>query len=125
MRQLLRRLIGLAALLIVGFLTWGGYYICNHGFSRHWRVRVSQEFRRRGLDLYVHRLTLDPIQGLVAREVQIFDATDPDKVLATIDRVALDINLTNLLHSRPFLDAVDLRNADLSLPLSADDPQSA
>jgi hypothetical protein len=124
MRRYLRRLLWLAALLILGLLAWAGYYVCNHGFSRHWRVRVSQEFRRRGLDLYVHRLTLDPIQGLVAREVQIFDANDPDKVLATIDRVALDINLTNLLHSRPFLDAVDLRNADLSLPLNEDDPQS-
>jgi len=120
----MRRLLWLAALLILGLLAWGGYYVCNHGFSRHWRVRVSEEFRRRGLDLYVHRLTLDPIQGLVAREVQIFDATDPDRVLATIDRVALDINLTNLLHSRPFLDAVDLRNADLSLPLNANDPAS-
>ncbi len=120
----MRRLMGLAALLILGALGWGGYYVCNHGFSRHWRVRVSQEFRRRGLDLYVHRLTLDPIQGFVAREVEIFDATDPDKVLATIDRVALDINLTNLLHSRPFLDAVDMRNANLSLPVNADDPHS-
>jgi hypothetical protein len=124
MRQIMRRLMGLAALLILGMLAWGGYYVCNHGFSRHWRVRVSQEFRRRGLDLYVHRLTLDPIQGFVAREVEIFDATDPDKVLATIDRVALDINLTNLLHSRPFLDAVDMRNANLSLPVNADDPHS-
>ena len=120
----MRRLMGLAALLMLGALAWGAYYVCNHGFSKHWRVRVSQEFRRRGLDLYVHRLTLDPVQGFVAREVQIFDATDPDKVLATIDRVDLDINLTNLLHSRPFLDAVDLRNADLSLPVNADDPQS-
>jgi hypothetical protein len=124
MRQTLPRLFLLPVVLILGFLIWGGYYVCNHGFSRHWRVRVSQEFRRRGLDLYVHRLTLDPIQGFVAREVQIFDANDPSKVLATIDRVDLDINLTNLLHSRPFLDAVDLRNADLSLPVNPDDPQS-
>jgi hypothetical protein len=124
MRLILRRLMLLAALLILGFLTWGGYYVCNRGFSRHWRVRVSEEFRRRGLDLFVHRLTLDPIQGLVAREVEIYDANDPNRVMATIDRVALDINLTNLLHSRPFLDAVDLRNADLSLPLNPNDPQS-
>ena len=124
MRRLLRRLTWLAAFLLLGLISWGGYYVCNHGFSRHWRVRVSEEFRRRGLDLYVHRLTLDPIQGFVAREVEIYDAADPDKVLATIDRVALDINLTNLLHSRPFLDAVDLRNANLSLPVNAEDPQS-
>lgn len=124
MRLTLRRLMWLAALLLLGVLTWAGYYVCNRGFSRHWRVRVSEEFRRRGLDLYVHRLTLDPIQGLVAREVQIFDTTDPERVMATIDRVALDINLTNLLHSRPFLDAVDMRNADLSLPVNPDDPES-
>ena len=120
MRRLLRRLLPLAALLLLGLLIWGGYYVCNHGFSRHWRVRVSDEFRRRGVDLYVHRLTLDPVQGFVAREVQIFDAAEPDRILATIDRVALDINLTNLLHGKPFLDAADLRNANLSLPLSAD-----
>ncbi len=114
----------LAALLILGFLAWGAYYVCNHGFSRHWRVRVSEEFRRRGLDLYVRRITLDPINGFVARDVEIFDATDPSRVMATIDRVALDINLTNLLHSRQFLDAVDLRNADLSLPVNPDDPHS-
>jgi len=124
MREILRRVMLLAACLFFGLLGWGGYYVCNHGFSRHWRVRVSQEFRRRGMDLYVHRLTLDPIQGFVAREVQINDANDASKVLATIDRVDLDINFTNLLHSRPFLDAVDLRNADLSLPVDPDDPQS-
>jgi hypothetical protein len=121
----MRRLKWLAALLILGLAAWGAYYVCNHGFSRHWRVRVSQEFRRRGLDLYVHRLTLDPIQGFVARDVEIFDSTAPDKVLATIDRVALDINFTNLLHGRQFLDAVDMRNANLSLPLHPDDPRSA
>ncbi len=114
----------LVAFLMLGLLAWGGYYVCNHGFSRHWRVRVSQEFKRRGLDLYVHRLTLDPIQGLVARDVQIFDVNTPGEVVATIDRAALDINLTNLLHSRPFIDAVDLRNADLSLPVNPDDPHS-
>ena len=115
---------GLAALLILGFLAWGAYYVCNHGFSKHWRVRVSQELRRRGLEVYVRRITLDPIHGFVARDVEIFDATDPDRVLATIDRAALDINLTNLLHSQPFVDAVDLRNADLSLPVNPDDPHS-
>ena len=124
MRHVLRRLLWLAGLLILVMLAWGGYYVCNHGFSRHWRVRVSQEFKRRGLDLYVHRLTLDPIQGFVAREVEIFDANDPEKVLATIDRVALDINFTNLLHGRQFLDAVDMRNADLSVPVNPDDPHS-
>jgi len=120
----MRRLLWLAAFLFLSLAIWAGYYVCNHGFSRHWRLRVSQEFRRRGLDLYVHRLTLDPIQGFVARDVQIFDTAAPGKVLATIDRVDLDLNLTNLLHSKPFIDAVDLRNANLSLPVNSDDPQS-
>jgi hypothetical protein len=114
----------LVALLILGFLAWGAYYVCNHGFSRHWRVRVSEEFRRRGLDLYVHRITLDPIHGFVARDVEIFDATDPSRVMATIDQVALDLNLTNLIHGRQFLDAVDLQNAALSVPINPDDPRS-
>ena len=65
----MRRMMKLAGLLMLGFLAWGAYYVCNHGFSRHWRVRVSEEFRRRGLDLYVRRITLDPIHGFVARDV--------------------------------------------------------
>jgi hypothetical protein len=124
MRHFMRRLSLLAALLILGFLAWGAYYVCNRGFSRHWRVRVSEEFRRRGLDLFVRRITLDPIHGFVARDVEIFDSTDPDRVMASVDRVALDINLTNLIHGRQFLDAVDLENADLSIPINPDDPHS-
>ena len=124
MKPIARLMAWLPVLLLLGAALWGGYYVCNHGFNRHWRVRVSEEFRRRGLDLYVHRITLDPIQGFVARDVQIFDAADPNRVLATIDRVDLDLNLTNLLHGKPFLDAVNLRNADLSLPIDGDDPHS-
>jgi hypothetical protein len=124
MKPTLRASLWLPALLMLGMAAWGGYYVCNHGFSRHWRLRVTQEFRKRGLDLYVHRLTLDPIQGFVARDVEIFDAADPGKVLAAIDRVDLDLNFTNLLHGKPFIDAVDMRNAALSVPVDEEDPRS-
>src|SRR5205823_11511379 len=83
-----------------------------------------REFRKRGIDMQVKRITLDPFQGIVAREVRIVDANDPGKVFALVDRAVLDINYQNLMRNEPFLNAVDLRNADLWLPLDPNDPES-
>jgi hypothetical protein len=53
------------------------------------------------------------------------DVKDRDKVLAVIDRVALDINYSNLLHGVPFLNAIELRNTDLTVPVDSSNPDTA
>lgn len=124
MRRFLFRSFQLLLVLLLAFAGWSGWYASSHGFTRRWRGLVSRELRQRGVDVYVHRLTLDPFHGLVAREVRVMDSAHPDKVFAVIDRATLDINYGNLWRGGLALNAVELRNADLSLPLDPDDPDS-
>jgi AsmA-like C-terminal region len=125
MRVRTRRIIRIAAILCLGFLLWAGWYIYNKGFTRKWRGYVAAEFRKRGVEVAIRRLTLDPFQGLVAKDVKIIDAKDRDTVLAVVSRIVLDVNYANLLQRRPFLNSVDLRGAQLSLPLRAGGPANA
>jgi hypothetical protein len=122
MRWWIRRAMKVTAVLVLGFLLWAGWYVYNKGFTRKWRHYVASEFRKRGVEVSIRRLTLDPLQGLVARDVKIVDEKDRDRVLAVISRIVLDVNYANLIQGQPFLNSVDLRGAHISLPLSGEDP---
>lgn len=98
-------------------LLGGGWYLAKKGFGRHWRNQITQELRKHGVEARIRRLTLDPFRGLVARDVRIFDYKKRENTLAVISEIALDINYAALLHHQPFLNAVDIRNAQVSLPL--------
>ncbi len=108
------RLVILAAIFgIIG----GGYYLARRGFGRQWRYRVVEELHKRGVEAYIGRLTLDPFRGLVARNVRIFDYKNRENTLALISEVLLDINYAALIHHEPFLNALDVRDAQITLPL--------
>ena len=112
-----------ALLLAVGF--GAAWYVFNKGFTRKWREQVSAEFRKRGVEVSLRRLTLDPFRGLVAKELKVYDARDRRRLLAVIDEVQLDVNYANLARGEAFLDALDLREATLSLPVDPAEPQGA
>src|SRR5207237_10199791 len=94
----------------------GGYYLARRGFGREWRYRVVEELHKRGVEAQIGRLTLDPFRGLVAKNVRIFDYTNRENTLALISEVSLDINYAALIHHQPFLNALDVRNAQITLP---------
>ena len=94
-------------------LIWTGWYLANRGFGRQWRLRVVEELHKRGVEASVRRLTLDPFRGLIAQDVRIFDYQNRENTIAEISEVALDINYAALLHHQPFLNALDVRNAQL------------
>ena len=95
----------------------GGYYLARRGFGREWRYRVVEELHKRGVEADIGRLTLDPFRGLVARNVRIFDYKNRENTLARISEVSLDINYAALIHRQPFLNALDVRDAQITLPL--------
>jgi hypothetical protein len=80
---------------------------------------VCDEFSKQGVELSMQRLTLDPVEGLVARDVRIVEQKDRNKTMAYVDRLAIDLSISNILQHQPFLNAVDLREADLLLPLDS------
>jgi AsmA-like C-terminal region len=109
----------LLAILAVAALPGGGLYLAKKGFGRQWRSRVVEELHKRGVEASVRRLTLDPFRGLVAKDVRIFDYKNRENTLALISEISLDINYAALIHHEPFLSALDVRNAQITLPLKS------
>ncbi len=110
------RLLILGVILGIGF---GGYYLAKRGFGRQWRYRVVEELRKHGVEASIGRLTLDPFRGLVAKNVRIFDYKNRENTLALISEISLDINYAALIHHEPFLNALDVRDAQIILPFKA------
>ncbi|MEP7071318.1 MAG: AsmA-like C-terminal region-containing protein [Verrucomicrobiota bacterium] len=103
----------------------GAWYLARKGFGREWRALLVAELHKRGIEASVRRVTLDPFQGLVAQDVVLFDYRNRDNVLAQISRLSLEVNYGALIHRQPFLNALDVRNAELTLPLPAGAPPNS
>jgi hypothetical protein len=116
-RRVVAIVIRLTVLAAVVAIFSGGYYLARRGFGREWRYRVVQELRKRGVEAQIGRLTLDPFRGLVAKHVRIFDYKNRENTLALISEISLDINYAALLHNEPFLNALDVRDAQITFPL--------
>ncbi|HEY5036426.1 MAG TPA: AsmA-like C-terminal region-containing protein [Chthoniobacterales bacterium] len=118
-RRTLRALLRLTIVLVLAGLALGGWYLARKGFSRSWRNLVVEELHKRGVEVSVRRLTLDPFRGLIARDVRIFDYKKRERTLAVVSEISLDINYAALFEHQPFLNAIDIRNGDLTIPLPA------
>src|SRR6516165_5064635 len=114
---LMRAFLRLAIVALIAGAICGGWYLARKGFRGQWRSRVVEEMHRRGVEAAIGHLTLDPFRGLVARDVRIFSYKDRSETLAFISEAALDINYAAFFHHEPFLNALDIRNAEVTLPL--------
>src|SRR5437660_4932075 len=123
-----RLVVSVARLFIIASISalfGGGWYLAKKGFGRQWRHRVVEELHKHGVEASVHRLTLDPFRGLVAQDVRIFDYKHRENTIAEISRISLDVNYAALLQRQAFLNAIDIRNAQVTLPLpEGADPKS-
>src|ERR1700751_4874381 len=115
-RRVVEIAIRLAILAAIVAIFAGGYYLARRGFGREWRYRVVEELHKRGVEAQIGRLTLDPFRGLVAKNVRIFDYRNRENTLALISEVSLDINYAALIHHEPFLNALDVRDAQITFP---------
>ena len=120
----MRRVLLTVFAIFLAVLMGTAWYVYDRGFTRKWRTTVMEEFRKRGVELYLRKLYLDPMRGLVAQGVKVLDTKDRRRALAEIDEMILQVNYANLLRGEAFLDALDLREATLSLPVDPENPQS-
>ena len=116
-RRVVAIAIRLTILAAIVAIFGGGYYLARRGFGREWRYRIVEELHKRGVEAQIGRLTLDPFRGLVARNVRIFDYRNRENTLALISEVSLDINYAALIHHEPFLNALDVRDAQITFPI--------
>src|SRR6187549_3972492 len=117
----LRRIFLLSLLAVAG---GAAGYVQSEGFSRKWRKFVIDQFEQRGIYLTLDRLTLDPLEGLAARNIKVFLDKKHTTLLADVDRLHLDLDYNKMLRSEVFLEGVDLRSADLTFPIDPEDPKS-
>ncbi|MEY2486010.1 MAG: hypothetical protein QOH39_1658 [Verrucomicrobiota bacterium] len=122
-RRLLISFVRFLIIVATSALLGGGWYLAKKGFGREWRLRVVEELHKRGVEASIRRLTLDPFRGLVAKDVRIFDYKNRENILAVVSEVSLNINYAALFHHQPFLNAIDIRNAQISLPLKRGEKQ--
>jgi len=102
----------------------GGWYLAKKGFGNEWRTRVTEELRKRGVEASIGQLTLNPFRGLVARDVRVFQYQNHDNVIAEVTEIALDINYAALMHHRAFINAIEIRDANLALPVDPKTPNA-
>lgn len=120
----LRFIAAVLILTVLGGGAWAVIYAYDKGFTKKWRFAIMEEFDRRGIEAEIGKLTIDPIEGLVARNVKIFADAEHRSVLASINNITLDIDVAKMLRKQQFLNTVEFRDADLSLPIDPDDPRS-
>src|SRR5947199_8774550 len=80
------------AVLALGAMAGGGWYLAKTGFGRKWRGLVVEELHKHGVEVSVRRLTLAPFRGLVAQDVRIFDYKKTDNTMSQISLISLDGN---------------------------------
>jgi hypothetical protein len=117
LRHAMRTALRVVVVVLLAGALVGSWYLARKGFGRQWRYRVVEELHKRGVEASIRRLTLDPFRGLVAQDVRIFSYKNRANPLAVISEIALDVNYAALIHHQPFLNALDVRNAQITLPL--------
>jgi hypothetical protein len=130
---LIRRLAMWSALLVVGLGLWLGIHVSSAGLAEHWKEAVRKEFARQGIDISIGKLTLDPLHGLVAREVRVYEPEETDdgsatprrapSILADVSRIDLDVSLPRLMQGEVYLNSLKVRDAMVSLPVDPEIPE--
>ncbi len=121
----MRRVVYTLVALFFGGILGAGWYAYDRGFTKKWRSFVASEFRKRGVEMSLRQLALEPFRGIVARDVKIYEGRDRHRTLAVVNEVLLVINYANFFQKKPFIDALDLHEARLSLPLDPRTPRGA
>ena len=122
--RLFKRLSLVLGVLVLGFVAWAAYYAYDKGFTKKWRRFVHEEFRKQGIEAVIGKLTLDPFEGLVARDVEFYQDPQRKNLLAEISRISLDVDLLKVVREEFFLNTIDVRDAHVSLPIDPTDPKS-
>lgn len=115
------RLKTLRLLLVVALVFGGGWLAVvayDQGFTNRWKNRIVAELEKQGIAAQIERLTIDPINGLTARNVRLFDMANRHQLLADISNISLDVDLGKIVEGTDFLRTVDLRRASLTLPVN-------
>jgi len=101
---------------------WAAYYAQDKGFTHRWRHIVTKEFTKRGVHATIRRLNLDPMRGLIAKDVLVYEDPGHTTPLMRISQIALDVDISELGRREFTLRAFEIRNATITIPLDPEQP---
>ena len=87
------------------------------GLPENWKQRLIRELSSRGLEVEVKKLTIDPLGGLVARDLVVYRDSQRGEERLRVRRVELTPNWLAWRPGEPFLSGARLRDAHVSWPL--------
>lgn len=120
MLRFLRRLL---LFLAASFVLAGGVYLNTTAFHERWHGFVTGELAQHGVHLNFERLTVNPFGGLVARGVKVFNDASKRHIVASVDRLNLDVDFGSLIEGRVKIDGLELSHASMALPVDPERPE--
>ncbi|MEO6054326.1 MAG: AsmA-like C-terminal region-containing protein [Chthoniobacterales bacterium] len=99
-------------------------YLRQVGFTTSIRASVCALVRSQGIEMDMERLTFDPFQGLIAKDVKVRVKSSDAPLFVQINRVGLSLNIRALLHRKIEVDTASLHGAHLILPLDLTNPDA-
>lgn len=98
-------------------------YLNATGMPETWRERLEQELAKQGIEVNIKKLLYIPLRGIEATEVEVFVDEARDKRLAYLERIVFDLDKTKAMRGIIRLTHIDLRNAELRLPVDPQQPE--
>jgi hypothetical protein len=87
------------------------------GVPDSWKNRFVRELSLRGLEVETRKLTIDPLGGLVARDLVVYRDAGRKEERLRIGRVELNLNWLSWRAGEPILSGARLRDANVAWPL--------
>ena len=112
-RRWLQRMGGMMVFVFVVSLLLGRVV----GVPQGWKDRLVRELASRGLEVDTRKITLDPLGGLVARDLVVYKDADRREERLRVGRVELALNWWAWKKGQPFLSGARLRDAHIDWPL--------
>ena len=109
----LQRAVGMVLVLFLVLAVLGR----TVGLPDGWKQRLVRELANRGLEVEVKKLTIDPLGGLVARDLVVYRDSTRGEERLRVRRVELTPNWLAWRPGEPFLSGARLRDAHVSWPL--------
>jgi len=110
--------------LVLGTLVGGIYYLNQSGVNEQWREKIALELENLGLVADFDSLRYEPTRGLVATGVRIYSSENREEVMARLKHIVIDVDKTKLMRGKLRVNNVALSNAEISLPIDPEDPES-
>ena len=112
-RRWLQRAAGMVLVLFLGLALLGR----TVGLPEAWKERLVRELASRGIEVEVKKLTIDPLGGLVARDLVVYRDSARKEERLRVRRVELTPNWLAWRGGEPLLAGARLRDAHVSWPL--------